>query len=153
LQSDHENKGGHYARLLYFYPMRPGIDVPVVLYDGNCGFCSRSVQFIWRKNKKRNILFASLQSETAAKLAESLQTPAWDLNSMVLVENGKAYRYSSGALRVCKHLRGLWKLMYGFLIVPPFIRDFFYKRIAANRHKLGNNCPVPEKDFLDRTLP
>lgn len=142
----------HYVRLLYFYHVEVLPDKPVVLYDGDCGFCNRSVQFIWRKNAKRNILFASLQSEAAKELADQLNVEKWNTETMALVENGKVYQYSSAALRITRHLKGGWKLMYTLLIIPPFIRNFFYRRVAANRHKLGNNCPLPEKDFLDRSL-
>jgi predicted DCC family thiol-disulfide oxidoreductase YuxK len=132
--------------------VKPGFDTPLVLYDGNCGFCNRSVQFIWRKNKKRNIVFAPLQSETAKQLATMFNLGVWNAETMALIENGRVFQYSSASLRITRHLRGGWKLLYAFLLLPPFIRNFFYRRVAANRHKLVKNCPLPEKDFLDRNL-
>jgi predicted DCC family thiol-disulfide oxidoreductase YuxK len=56
-------------------------------------------------------------------------------SSFILVENGKLYFKSTAALKVVKKLNGPLKLLYFFIIVPPFIRNFIYDIVARNRYK------------------
>jgi len=79
-----------------------------------------------------------------------------ELNSFILLENEKLYTKSTGALRVTKKLSGLWPLLYGFIIIPPFIRNAVYSYIAHHRYKwFGKKeacwIPTPELKqlFLD----
>ena len=131
----------------------------IVLFDGVCNLCSSSVQFIIKNDKKKQFRFASLQSEFGQKVMEQFGLPTNELNSFILLENGKIYTKSTGALRVAKRLNGLWVLLYGFIIVPPFIRNAVYSFVANNRYKwFGKKeacwLPTPElrKLFLDDTF-
>jgi predicted DCC family thiol-disulfide oxidoreductase YuxK len=107
----------------------------IILFDGVCNLCNSAVQFIIKLDKKNYFSFASLQSLQGQKILSQFNLPVNDLNSFVLIENGKAYTRSTGALRVAKKLDGLWPLLYGFIIIPKIIRDGVYKWIAANRYK------------------
>lgn len=81
--------------------------------------------------------------------------PANDLNSFILVEGDNFYSRSTGALRMLKKLGGGWKLMYGFIIVPKFIRDAVYNFIAKNRYKWfgkRNECWIPTPELKARFL-
>jgi len=46
-------------------------DIPVIFYDGECGFCNSTVQFILNK-KKRPFNFAALQSTFANRTLEKV---------------------------------------------------------------------------------
>jgi predicted DCC family thiol-disulfide oxidoreductase YuxK len=125
----------------------------IILFDDFCNLCSGSVQFIIKHDPKRIFRFASLQSEFGKKVLEQFHLPANELNSFILLENGKIYTRSTAALRVTKKLKGFWKLLYGFIIVPPFIRDAVYTLIANNRYKWfgkKETCwlPTPELKAL-----
>lgn len=122
------------------------IDHPVILFDGVCNLCSSSVQFIIRHDKKRQFRFASLQSPFGQAVLQRFGLPATELNSFVLLEGGKIYTRSTGALRAAKKLDGLYSWLYAFIIVPPFIRNGIYNFIARNRYKwLGKKdaCWLP----------
>jgi predicted DCC family thiol-disulfide oxidoreductase YuxK len=128
----------------------------IVYFDGVCNLCEGTVQFLLKKNKKKNLLFASLQSDPGQKMLRQFELPLNNFNSFVFVENGKLYQRSTGALRVTRHLQGLWPMLYAFIIVPPFIRNAVYDYVARNRYKWygkKNECwlPTPEikKRFLD----
>lgn len=129
---------------------------PIVYFDGVCNLCESSVQFIIRKNKKKNIQFASLQGVHGQTFLKENNLDTSEFSSLVYVENGKIYTKSSGALRITKQLKRLWPFMICFLIVPKFIRDAVYNYIAKNRYKWygkKTSCwlPTPElkKRFLD----
>jgi predicted DCC family thiol-disulfide oxidoreductase YuxK len=131
------------------------MDQPIVLFDGVCNLCNGAVQFIIRHDKKNIFMFASLQSEVGRKILEQYNFPLDELNSFILIENNKAYTRSTGALRVAKKLNGLWPLLYGFIIIPKFIRDSIYNRVAGNRYKwFGKKdaCMIPTPELKARFL-
>ena len=132
------------------------IQQPIILFDGICNFCNSTVNFTIKKNTKANILFAPLQSAAGHKLLQQYELPLDDLQSFIFIENGEVYKQSTAALKVCRHLKGLWPLCYGFIIIPKFIRDGIYNWVAKNRYKWfgkKDSCMIPtpelKKQFLD----
>ncbi len=126
----------------------------IILFDGECSLCSGSVQFILKRDPKRYFQFASLQSDIGQKLLRQYSLPL-NLDSLILIEDGKPFMESTAALKVCCYLKGAWKLLRGLLIIPAPIRDIIYKIIARNRYKWfgKKECsllPLPE--WKDRFL-
>lgn len=121
----------------------------IILFDGECNFCDASVQFILKRDHCA-FHFASLQSELGKKLVNRFQLHGID--SLVLIENNRAYTKSTAALRIAKQLQGLWHLCYVAIVLPKPIRDRMYDVIAKNRYKwFGKKevCLLPsEQDRL-----
>ena len=109
-------------------------DHPVILFDGVCNLCTGSVQYVIKHDPARIFRFASLQSAFAQKILTKFHLPANDFNSFVLYENNRVYTRSTAALRVAKKLKGFVKLLYGFIIIPGFVRDAVYNFIAKKRY-------------------
>jgi predicted DCC family thiol-disulfide oxidoreductase YuxK len=128
---------------------------PIILFDGICNFCNSAVNFSIKRNSKANILFAPMQSAAGKKLLQQYDLPLDDMQSFIFIENGVVYKQSTAALRVCRHLKGLWPLCYGLIIIPKFIRDGIYNRIAKNRYKwfgIRQQCMIPTPDVKTRFL-
>ncbi|MEM7105321.1 MAG: thiol-disulfide oxidoreductase DCC family protein [Bacteroidota bacterium] len=128
---------------------------PLLLFDGVCNLCNNSVQFVIERDPNGKVNFASLQSETGQKVLEYSGMSKTDLTTVVLVDNGKIYTKSSAALRTAGYLDSPFRLMKLFLIVPKFIRDFFYNYIARNRYKWfgkQESCIMPTPDIKARFL-
>jgi predicted DCC family thiol-disulfide oxidoreductase YuxK len=107
----------------------------IILFDGFCNLCSWAVQFVVKRDKKKKFQFASLQSEYGIKILIENNLPPSDFNSLVLVENGKIYTQSTGALKIAQSLSGIWPIFYAAIILPEFIRDGIYNWVAKNRYK------------------
>lgn len=127
----------------------------IVLFDGVCNLCNTSVQFIINRDPGARFQFASLQSAMGQQLLREHQIDPGD-ESIVLVENGRAYTHSTAALRIARWLSGGWSLFYGFVLVPTFIRDAAYRVVVHNRYRwFGKQelCMIPtpalRKRFLD----
>lgn len=126
----------------------------IVFFDGKCNFCNSSVDFLFKKNKKKNLKYASLQSEFASQFLTKYDKNPNDLNTIFYYRKGKVYQESGAVLRICKELKGVWPAIQIFLIVPPFIRDAVYRWIAKNRYRLKGRretCRIPtpeEKQFF-----
>jgi predicted DCC family thiol-disulfide oxidoreductase YuxK len=128
---------------------------PVILFDGLCNLCNRSVQFILQREKDDALRFASLQSATGQELLKKNGLPLTDINTFVFIENGRAYTRSTAALRVCRRLKGPWPLLYGFMIVPGFLRNGVYDLVARKRYKWfgkRQECMVPAPRWQARFL-
>ncbi len=126
----------------------------IVYFDGVCGLCNFFVDFLIRKDKHNRLLFAPLQGETAAKNLGI--NPNQEFTTVVFSENGKLYYKSSAGIRILSVVGGIWKLMRIFLLVPPFLRDFVYDRIANNRYHLFGKkdaCRMPSKEERMKFLP
>ncbi len=127
----------------------------ILLFDGVCNLCNDSVNFIIDHDRSGRFRFAALQEPLGQALLEELQLPKEQLESIVFICKGKAYRYSRAALEAARRLDGLWKLLYVFIIVPPFIRNAVYKFIARKRYVwFGKQavCRLPSPELKGRFL-
>ena len=128
---------------------------PVVLFDGVCNFCEGSVRFIIDRDPQGMFRFASLQSETGLRLAREHGGDASELNTMMLIQEGKLYKRSGAALRIARGLRFPWFLAWAFIVVPPFIRDALYGIVARNRYRWfgkKETCMIPTPEIRERFL-
>src|SRR5215218_1862230 len=114
----------------------PALDGPLVLYDGTCGLCDRSVQFILRHDRRGRFRFAALQSDVGRALLERHGLPVDALDSVVLVEDGRAWQKSAAALRIARRMDAPWPAFRALAIVPRPVRDFFYDRVAKSRYRI-----------------
>ncbi|WP_121356442.1 thiol-disulfide oxidoreductase DCC family protein [Flavisolibacter nicotianae] len=128
---------------------------PVILFDGVCNFCNGTVNFLLKQDKKKRFRFAALQSEAGQALLAQYGLSKENLDTFILVDNGKVYRRSTAALRVGSNLPWYWQWTQAFRIVPPFIRDGVYNFIARNRYKWfgkKKTCMLPAPGMQSRYL-
>ncbi len=127
----------------------------IVLFDGDCLFCDRSVQFIIKRDPAAHFQFASLQSELGQELIAKHNVPA-TVDSLILIEKDNAYIKSTAALRIAKKLDGLWHLVYLCILIPSPIRDGVYNYIANHRYrwfgKKDDSCALPSPEVRKRFL-
>jgi predicted DCC family thiol-disulfide oxidoreductase YuxK len=133
---------------------------PVLLYDGACGFCSRTVRFVLRHDGQRTLRFAPLQSPYAARVI-ARHAELTDLDSLMWVEaagGGGPERVlvrSAAALSVAAYLGGWWRPLLAAWLVPLPLRDAAYDLVARHRHQLfgaSDRCFVPPPEARARFL-
>lgn len=125
----------------------------IVLFDGVCNLCNASVQYIMKRERKPTWKFASLQSETGKALLKKYGLENRGIDSIVLITEGKAYTKSGAVLRLTKRMKGLYPLLFGFILVPPFVRDAVYDWIARDRYKWygkQDSCMIPSPELKAR---
>ena len=132
----------------------------VMLYDGVCGLCNRSVQTILRHDRRGTLRFAPLQSDYG-KSAIARHTVLHDVDSVVLLEtlpgesDERVFVRSDAGLRVASYLGGIWKIFLIFRVVPKPVRDFFYDTLARYRYKFFGKhdaCLLPSPEVRSRFL-
>ncbi|QNG60672.1 thiol-disulfide oxidoreductase DCC family protein [Bacillus sp. PAMC26568] len=127
----------------------------ILLFDGVCNFCDRTVQFVIKHDKKAVFKFASLQSDAGQRLLARHRLLQQDFDSFVYVKNDRIYTKSTAALHVLKELGGTFQLTFILLAIPRPIRDFGYSILAKNRYKwFGRKdaCSLPSPEVRERFL-
>lgn len=133
----------------YLHPM----NFPVVFYDGDCGFCNRSVQFILDHERNPEIHFCALQSEKAKAFFETNRFPQPDLSTLYFWNGKQLYQRSTGALRITGYLKAPYSWLKVFLVVPRFIRDGVYNWVAKRRHRFAaGQCALPTPEQRKRFI-
>jgi predicted DCC family thiol-disulfide oxidoreductase YuxK len=127
----------------------------VILFDGVCNLCNASVNWIIDRDSKNQFKFASLQSEYGQSVIKKFNITGDYMDTVVLQEGEKVYLRSAAALRILKHIGGIYSVGYVFILLPEFVRDFFYNLIAKNRYRwFGKQdaCRIPSPDLKAKFL-
>lgn len=127
----------------------------VLLYDGLCCLCNRTVHFLLRIDHRSVLHFAALQSNTSKSLLEQVDHSRPLPDGVVLIHNGKIYTESDAALKSLQLIGGIWKLLAMLRVIPNFIRKPIYRLVARNRYKwFGkyDSCPIPKPEWKQRFL-
>jgi len=127
---------------------------PIILFDGVCNLCNGAVQFIIRRDSKAVFRFASLQSDFAKGELERLGKSSTELDSIVFLD-GPIYQKSTAVLKIVRRLPGLWPVLLVFKIIPRFLRDWMYDRIAKNRYTIfgkSETCMIPSEELRSRFI-
>ncbi|UTI42930.1 thiol-disulfide oxidoreductase DCC family protein [Niallia sp. RD1] len=125
----------------------------IVLFDGVCNLCNKSVQFIIKRDPHNQFFFASLQSEMGKSLLEKHHLS--EVDSVVLIKDDMYYIESDAALEICRHLSSGWKLLAILKGIPSFIRDPLYRFVARNRYRWfgkQDSCMLPTEEMKKRFL-
>lgn len=128
----------------------------LILFDGVCNLCERTVQFVIRHDRNARFRFAALQSSAARQVLDQVDYRQDGLSSVLLIEDGRLYRKSQAALRIAKRLDGAWPLFYYvFFWVPAIIGDPVYDFIGKRRYEWfgkKQECWIPDADLRRRFL-
>lgn len=128
--------------------------IPLVFYDGTCGFCHQTVQFIFRRDQSKIFHFAPLQGVTAENCLPKHLLENTD--SLVLLDKAGNYHVeSTGVLKILGSLENIYSLLGLFLWIPRPIRDYVYRWVAKNRFRWfpKTSCLVPTTTEMNRFLP
>jgi predicted DCC family thiol-disulfide oxidoreductase YuxK len=101
------------------------------------------------------LCFASLLSARALRELPLLGIDPARLDSLVLVEAGRAYTASDGALRVSRHLRAPWSWAAVLLALPRVLREAVYGVVARHRYAwFGKQaeCMIPSPELRARFI-
>ncbi len=129
---------------------------PTVFFDGVCNLCNRSVLFVIKRDRQAKFNFAPLQSAYAQYHLTALDPATNDLNTIVLLKDGKVYKRSRAILEITRCLSGLWPLLYAFVVLPAPLRDTVYDWVASHRYTWfgkKDECMIPTPPLRSRFIP
>jgi predicted DCC family thiol-disulfide oxidoreductase YuxK len=105
----------------------------IILFDGNCLLCNRSVRFISKRDPLKKFRFVANGSDEGKNILHSFHF-ADAPSSLILLSNNTTYRRSAAVLKIAIQLAGPVKLMGLGYLLPRFFRDAVYDFIARNRY-------------------
>jgi predicted DCC family thiol-disulfide oxidoreductase YuxK len=133
------------------------VEPGIVFYDGTCGFCDWSVQWLLRHDDKGAFVFAPLQGTTAERYGVSPE--GHDPTSVVLVVPGvepTRLERSDAVLAILAKLGQPWRTLSWSRVIPRFVRDPFYRLFARYRYLVAGKidaCRIPADGDRARFLP
>jgi predicted DCC family thiol-disulfide oxidoreductase YuxK len=140
--------------------MAPSPTAPIVFYDGLCGFCDASVQWILRRDRDQQFLFAPLQGDTAAALLARHPELPKGIDSIIVLERdgGEEHVYlrSTAFFRILARLPRPWRGLAALRVLPRFLTDLGYRFMAWIRYRIWGrreSCRVPSPAERARFLP
>jgi predicted DCC family thiol-disulfide oxidoreductase YuxK len=155
---------------------------PILLYDGVCGLCNGTVQFILRRDRAGVFRFAALQGELAKRILARHGIDASALAAVIVVVNfdqpdERLLSRSDAAVFILRHLGAVelgsarpdqrpgptlgegsafWRGAGGLLnFIPRRLRDWGYGIVARNRYRIFGRydaCPMPSEETRARFL-
>jgi predicted DCC family thiol-disulfide oxidoreductase YuxK len=133
----------------------PKTSPTIIVYDGDCVFCSRSMGWIARNDTYDRIRFTACTSPTGSRLMREHGLDPLDPSTFLVLMRGEAYQRSEAMLRLVDELDPKVRPLAALRLVPTPVRDAIYGWTARNRrHLMGRDqCPVPSKEMRDRMLP
>jgi predicted DCC family thiol-disulfide oxidoreductase YuxK len=126
----------------------------VVLFDGYCVLCDRSVQFVFDRDRRHAFRFAASQTPGAKPFLARCGLGAAPGTIVFVERDGWSVR-SSAAIRMARRLGFPWSLAVIGLVVPAAIRDLGYGVIAKNRLRWfgqRDTCRIPTPEEASRFL-
>lgn len=123
----------------------PG-DKAVLIFDGVCNFCNRSINFVMDRDRRGRFLFASSQSEAGSSLLRRFGVDPDSVQSVYLVEGDRIWSKSDAAVQIARRMPFPWSLGYAGVILPRFLRDWLYDGFARNRYRWfgkAESCRLP----------
>jgi predicted DCC family thiol-disulfide oxidoreductase YuxK len=124
----------------------------ILLFDGVCSLCNGLVKFIQTRKTSPDIRFAPLQSPAGKSLLKKFEFSSEDIDTVVYISGGRYYLKSAAILQILRDIGRGWRLFYGLVVIPRFIRDFLYDLIARSRYRIfgkSDSCIIPTIDMRE----
>ena len=135
----------------------------LLLFDGVCNLCDRSVQFVIRHDPQAKFKFAALQSVYAQRVLKAYpalhnmadQKGRHKQGSLIFILRDKAYTRSTAVLKIAAELGYPWKFSRILFILPKALRDLVYNYIARHRYRWygrKDSCIIPAPELKARFM-
>lgn len=131
----------------------------IILFDAICVICNGWAKFLIRHDQHTKFKLVSAQSPLGEAILKYYNMSTEHYSTMLVIKDGLLYTESTALLKVMQHLGLPFSLMNSGYLIPRFIRDFLYRRVALNRYQLfgtTNNCLLPSAEnkshFLEHAI-
>ncbi|HEV7308367.1 thiol-disulfide oxidoreductase DCC family protein [Ensifer sp.] len=130
-------------------------DKPIVVFDGECIFCSGWVRFLLGHDRQGQYRYLTAQSTLGRALYRHYGLDAESFESNILIEDGVARFKSDGSIRTLARLGLPWSLVSICRVLPSPLRDRIYDLVAKNRYRIAGRrqtCMVPTPEERGRFI-
>ncbi len=128
--------------------------IQYIIYDGNCGFCNKTIMFIAKNDRNNSFNFVSSLSVFGKKILKKYNIKGLEKTTIILIKENKIYSKSTAIKKIMLELP-YYKLI-GFLmfVFPKKIADYGYDFISKNRKLIIKNttCEIPSSEIRKKFI-
>lgn len=131
----------------------PGARDTLVIFDGACDLCSGAARFISRRDRRGRLHLIDAGSAEGRGLLFRYGYNPDRLDTLVVIDRGRAYARSTAALRIAGRLPWPWPALCGLKYLPRPFRDFGYDVVARNRYCVfgAARCEIPDRARIKKS--
>jgi predicted DCC family thiol-disulfide oxidoreductase YuxK len=106
----------------------------ILVYDGECEFCTRLARWVERRDRRGRVSARPSQEpgliERLGLSQEEVARASWTLEP-----GGRRFEGAAAINRVLRELGGFWAVLASLYGVPPvrYVEDRYYARVAKKR--------------------
>jgi len=122
------------------------MDKDIVIFDGDCNFCNKYINFVIAHDHANQFVFTSSGSLAGRALLNKYNIDPSHTDSIILISGERVYTFSDAVLGIIKHFDNHIRRLYFLRIIPKHTRDYLYKYFAKHRYILfgkSTHCQVP----------
>lgn len=127
----------------------------LIIYDGDCNFCNKTVIFIAKNDKNNNFKFVSSLSRFGMKLLIKHNIKELEKTTIIFVKNEYEIYTKSVAIRKLMLKLPNYKLLGNLMCVfPKKLSDYVYDLISKNRKLITRNsiCEIPSSEIRKKFI-
>ncbi len=128
---------------------------PLVVFDGECVLCSRSMRLLVRLDRARRFRLTAAQGPLGQALYRHAGLPADTFQTYLVVSGGRIYGKSDAMLAIARELPWPWRAGLMLRLVPRPVRDRLYGLVAKHRYRLFGRtalCALASSEMRSRLV-
>ncbi|MDZ4393681.1 thiol-disulfide oxidoreductase DCC family protein [Cypionkella sp.] len=127
----------------------------LIVFDGECVFCSAFFRFMLRHDRAQKFHYATAQSPLGQALYAALNLPLIDFETNLVITNGEIHQRLDAFAAAMAELPAPWRFARIARQLPKAVKDAIYKPIARNRYRIFgryDTCLIPDCVLKSRFL-
>ena len=140
----------------------PASTAPIIVYDGVCRMCNRSLQFILARARPKQFIYIPFQSAQGEAICAHFDIVFDESTSVLLISDSQLFSKTRAWQQILQQLSFRYRVLAFLMrIIPGFIGDRIYDFIGRNRYRWFGRTPscclvepsvLPPVDSLQKRL-
>lgn len=124
-----------------------------IIFDGDCGFCNKTVMFVARNDKNNTFKFISSSSDFGIKLLLKHNIKGLEKSTIILIEN-KVYIKSVAIRKILLKIPFYKIIGYLMFLFPKKASNYVYDWFSKNRKFIiqNNICEIPSSKIRKKFI-
>ena len=128
---------------------------PLVVFDGDCVFCSRSMRVVSWMDRRLRIRMTPAQGALGRELYRHAGLPTDRFETFLILAEGQIHQRSDALVALAKQLPFPWRVLRLLSIIPRQLRDPAYGLLARHRYRLFGRreaCGLADPELARRLI-
>lgn len=125
----------------------------IMIFDGDCGFCNKTIIALAKIDKNDNFVFISNKSLEGLKILNNYELSKIANETIILISGKKIYFKSRAIIYFFEKINYCSVMIKLSKIFPLKFNDYIYSLISKNRNKIiKNNCTIPPIKIMKKII-